>query len=43
MGRSGRKTLIVLPEGTSLPGRAPAKVRNAESGHAAIKWRLIAL
>jgi hypothetical protein len=42
-GRGTRKTLIVLPDGTSLPGRALSKLRNGESGHAAIERRLIAL
>lgn len=42
-GHGTARTVFILPDGTSLPERAVSKVRRAESGHAAVEHRLIAL
>jgi hypothetical protein len=42
-GRSTGRTLIVLPDGTSLPDRALAKVRAQDRGHEYVERQLIAL
>jgi hypothetical protein len=43
LGRSTRRTLIVLPDGKVLPARAAQKVRAGESGHEHVEARLVAL
>lgn len=43
LGRAGRQTLVVLPDGTTLAKRTMSKIRRQESGHAAAERRLVAL
>ncbi|WP_212237556.1 hypothetical protein [Catenulispora pinistramenti] len=42
-GQGTARTVIMLPDGTSLPARAVSKIRRAERGHTAVERRLIAL
>jgi hypothetical protein len=42
-GRSTPRTIVVLPDGTSLSDRSLQKVRQAERGHEYVERRLVAL
>lgn len=42
-GRGTARTVVILPDGTSLPERAISKLRRTEPGHTAVESRLIAL
>lgn len=42
-GRGSARTLIVLPDGTTLTDRAVQKVRRQERGHAYVERRLVSL